>query len=69
MSGQSSGHKQFAVCCQLLPSLKYRVRERDAKGGRVVAHGGAAGGLQVRFPMVSLELFIDIILPAAIPGC
>ena len=30
------------------------------------AHGGPAGRSLVRFPMVSLEFFIDITLPAAL---
>jgi hypothetical protein len=44
--------------------------DTGARGG-AVGWGTAlqAGGLRVRFPMVSLKLFIDIILPAALWPC
>ena len=62
----------LAISCVRWPELRHRAKHNNNNNNNNGARGGAIGwgtALQawrsrVRFPMVSLEFFIDIILPA-----
>jgi len=62
------GHKYILAAIMQVIYI-YTQREREKEARRSAVGGGTAlkvGRSQVRFPMASLEFFIDIILPTAL---
>jgi hypothetical protein len=57
----------FVYTQHLIKILKWLPLEKGARSGAVSWGTALQGGrLRVRFPMVSLQVFIDLILPAAL---